>query len=222
MLDGKDAHIHTGTKVAIRAALDKHHNKAEHEGMSLGALQNKAEGGDHWVNHNYRMLTHEPEKGANHYSSNKEDGIFPPLLDHDHEHHEWSHVGHARDIKPGEFNKLTKTKEHPKGISHKDFTGAMDRFHNRNNGKHWISAPAHEAHLDHVDKHPLVQRFQDYHGNTGHPPTDYHQKKNLGVWEHPDGSHHIVARDHGFDTEVADAYSKAHQKKAGLRERSFY
>lgn len=212
-LDGKDTHIRAGTKVAITAALDKHHDHKAHDGMRLGALQNHAEGGDHWVNQNYRILTHDHENGKHHYKSNKESGIFPPLLDHDHDHHEWTQVGHARDIKSGEFNKLTKTESHPKGISHKDFVDSLVRFHDRNNGKRWENKTNRDVELDHVDKHPLVQKFQDYHGNTGHPPHDYHQKKNLGVFEHPDGSHHIVARDHGFSTEVQHAYTKAQLKK---------
>jgi hypothetical protein len=176
-------------------------------------LQNQAEGGDHWVNHNYRILTQDSEHPG-HYHSNKESGIFPPLIDHDHENHEWTHIGHARDIRPGEFRKLTKTKEHPNGISHQDFHLALRRFHDKNHGKYWGRDAKHEAHLDHVDTHPLVQKFMDYHGNTGHPPYDYAQKKNLGVWEHPDGSQHIVARDHGFNSDVMSAYQKAMMARA--------
>ena len=208
MVDGKPAALETGTKVAIHAALDKHHNKAEYDGHTLGELQNKAEGGDHWVNDTYRHLVHSDDGKS--LTSNTDRGIFPPLIDHDHDSHKWSHVGHARDIKAGEFNKLTKSPDHPKGISHKDFVESMDRFHNRNNGKYWGGSVAHEHHLDHVDSHPLVQKFQDYHGNTGHPTSDYSQKKNMGVWKHPHtGEEHIVARDHGFDTDVAKAYHHA-------------
>lgn len=212
-LDGQKTHMQIGTKVAIRAALDKHHNHAAHDGMSLGALQNHAEGGDHWVNNNYRIL----RKGDNHgeYHKNYDTGIFPPLVDHDHEHHQWSQVGHARDIKPGEFRKLTKTPEHPDGISHEDFTKSLNRFHERNNGKYWTRDS--ETHLDHVDKHPLVQKFQDYHGNTGNPTYDYQQKKNLGVFESPDGSKHIVARDHGYNIDVSKAYQNAHEKAYNRR-----
>lgn len=73
--------------------------------------------------------------------------------------------------------------------------------------------PKKDPNLDHIENHELVQKFHDYHGNTGNPPTDYRQKKNLGVFEHPDGSHHIVARDHGFNSEVQHAYTKARQKQ---------
>ena len=205
-LDGKETAIKTGTKVAIKASLDKYHNAGDHDDLKLGAMQNRDENGDHWTNNHYRILT---KKDDNHYETNKEDGIFPPLIDHDHDHHEWSHVGAARDIRAGEFHTLTKTKEFPKGISHKEFTTALERNHERNNGRYWERGEAEEAHLDHVESHPLVQRFTNYHDNTGHPPYDYRQIKNLGVFEHPDGTKHIVARDHGFSTEVAHAYTNA-------------
>lgn len=208
-IDGNKHHIRVGTKVAIRAALDKHHNKNEHDGLSLGQLQNRAENSDHWVNSSYRVLSKD-DKGN--YHTNHHSGIFPPLLDHD-DNHEYSKVGHARDIKSKEFEHLTKTESHPKGISHKDFTQAMNRFHERNNGKYWERDKEHERHLDHIDEHPLVQKFQDYHGNTNHPPYDYQQKRNMGVFEHPDGTKHIVARDHGFDTDVQKAYTKARKNQ---------
>lgn len=213
-LDGKPAHIHTGTKVAIRAKLDKHHNHQDYDGMRLGAMQNHAEGGDHSVNNRYRILTRDDD-GA--YKSNKEAGIFPPLLDHDHDHHEWSHVGHARNIRPNEFQHLTKTKSHPKGISHRAFVDALFRHHNIENGHHWPTNAKKDKHLDHVDEHPLVQKFRDYHSNTGNPPHDLGQKKNMGVFEHPDGSSHIVARDHGFNTDVQSAYRTSREKASAAR-----
>lgn len=213
-IDGNSHEIPTGTKVAITAALDKHHKHQDHDGMRLGALQNHAEGGDHWVNSNYRILTHEgQENGVHKFTTNKEGGIFPPLLEHDHVNNEWSHVGHVRDMKPGEFEKLTKTESHPKGIKHRDFVDALVRDHMRNTGRHWGHDPKREAELDHVSQHPLTQKFADYHGNTGNPPTDYYQKKNLGIWQHPDGSHHIVARDHGFDSTVEHAYKQARENQ---------
>jgi peptide methionine sulfoxide reductase MsrB len=218
MLDGKPAHIPVGTKVAIRhTSLEKHHNLAEHNGLSLGALQNHAEGGDHWVNRTYRILTkkHPDHPSNNEYESNTDKGIFPPLIDHDHEHHEWTKVGHARDIRAGEFRKLTKTKEHPKGISHDDFCKTLNRFHERNNGKYWKS-PERDKHLDQIESHPLIQKFMDYHGNTGHPAYDYQQKKNLGVFEHPNGTNHIVARDHGFNSNVQQAYHQATMAKYNI------
>lgn len=210
-LDGQKHHLKVGTKVAIRAPLDPHHEKQHYNGMSLGQLQNEAEGGDHYVNSHYRVLTKDHETG--HYHTNHQ-GIFPPLVDHDDDKHEWSKVGHARDLKKDEFQKLTKTDSHPNGISHTDFCEALERNHNRNHGRYHKTSAANEKRLDHIDSHPLVQKFQDYHDETGHPPHDYRQEKNMGVFEHPNGSKHIVARDHGFSTDVANAYFEALQNKS--------
>lgn len=206
ILDDKPTSIKTGTKIAIRASLDKHH----YGPMRLGNMQNEAENGDWMVNREYRILKEEREKG--HFTTNKETGIFPPLIDHDEQNHEWSHVGHVDDLKSGDFRKLTKNADYPKGISHMDFFNALDRYDRSWNGKYWKGSDEDEKHLDYVSEHPLVQKFVDYHGNFGAPVSDYIQKKNLGVWEHPDGSKHIVARDHGFSSGVMVAYRNARMR----------
>lgn len=207
IVDKKIVPMTVGTKVAIRATLDRHHDHTKHDGLHLGAMQNHAEGGDYWVNHNYRTLT---DTGNGHFESNTDRGIFPPLVDHDDRDHQWSKVGHARDIKAADWKRLTKTKEHPNGITHSEFHSTLQRFHDRNNGKYWTSTPEHEKKMDHIEQHPLVQKFIDYHGNTGNSPSDYQQQKNLGVWKHPvTGEEHIVARDHGFSNEVEGAYRDA-------------
>lgn len=213
-LDNKPAAIKSGTKIAIKSKLDKYHTPEDHEGMHLGAMQNRAEAGDHWVNQTYRVLKDHPHEEGK-FVSNKENGIFPPLLHHDDANHQWSHVGHAEDINKKGFKELTKNKDYPNGISHEDFVEALTREHDKNNGKYWPSGEDHEEKMDDVLNHPLTQKFNDYHGNTGNPPHDLGQIKNLGVFHHPDGSKHIVARDHGFDTDVAHAYRKAKMKLHG-------
>ncbi len=115
VLDGKPTTIKVGTKIAVRGRLDPYH----FGDSSLGSMQNEAENNDHYVNSNYRIITEGDTKG--HYKTNTDKGIFPPLIDHDVQNHEWSHVGHVRDFKSGEFGELTKTEDYPTGISHKDF-----------------------------------------------------------------------------------------------------
>jgi hypothetical protein len=213
IVDKKIVPMKVGTKVAIKSVLDRHHDRKEY-GLSLGGLQNNAENGDHWVNNTFRTLTH---TGNGHFETNTDRGIFPPLLEHDDKTHEWTKIGHARDVKAADWRKLTKTKNFPNGINHSDFVNTLVRFHDRNNGKYWEASAEREAHFDRVEHHPLVQKFLDYHGNTGNSPIDYRQQKNLGVWKHPvDGSEHIVARDHGFDTNVANAYSEANKRRMGI------
>lgn len=207
-VDGKHTNMKVGTKFVIKADLDKHHESDDNE--SLGQMQNRKENGDHFVNNEYRTLTKDHETG--HYHTN-EHGIFPPLVDHDDENHEHSTIGHSRDITSKDFKDLTKSKDHPKGITHKDFGDALERHHDQSNGRYWKGNEQHEAKLDHITEHPLVQKFLDHQQNTGAMPHDYRQKKNLGVWKHPvTGKEHIVARDHGFDHEVSSAYTKARKK----------
>lgn len=212
-IDGKPASIKTGTKVAIRAALDKHHPQ---EHGSLGAMQNEAENGDWHVNKAYRILNETEKKG--HYETNKSSGIFPPLIEHDHDKHEWSHIGHVHDIKKSDFPKLTKTKHHPEGITHDNFVRALVRNHQRAHGRYWERTKEEEEHLDHVDTHPLVEKFHDYHSNYDAAPNDYRDIKNLGVFHHPDGSKHIVARDHGWNNHVSNAYHNARMKEINSRD----
>lgn len=209
-LDGKDSYIDTGTKVAIHSQIEQYHRREKHGGMSLGAMQSHAENGDHFVNHNYRILS---KVGHDEFKSNKDMGIFPPLVDHDERSHEWAHVGHAENVSQKRFTELTKTDSHPKGITHQDFFKAVLRNYKRNNGTHWDHGEREEKHLDHVESHPLVQKFIHHQDNTGFPPHDWAQIQNMGVFKHPDGSEHIVARDHGFSPDVMKAYANTRNQK---------
>jgi hypothetical protein len=214
ILDGIPTQIKTGMKVAIRATLDKHHDRKKHDGMSLGQLQNEAEGGDHFLNSNYRIITKDHETG--HYHSNSEFGIFPPLIDHDDVDHKWTHVVHVDKINGSMFRKLTRTESHPKGISHDEFCSALERVWNKDHGKYWKQSLEREKSLDHIESHPLVQKFLDHQRNMGMPPHDYRQMGNMGIWKDPHrGEQHIVARDHGFSANVMEAYSEARSKKYG-------
>ena len=212
-IDGKPAEMRTGTKVAIRATLDRYH-KGD---MSLGAKQNEAEGGDGFVNRHYRVLS-EDRRGE--FKSNDDYGIFPPLLDHDHDNHQWSHVGHADKISRKRFRELTRTEDFPKGISHDEFCSVLERRWNQNHGKHWNRSEKIEKQMDALEEHPLVQKFMDHQGNTHTPPHDYRQMGNLGEWKHPvTGQSYVVARDHGFSNEVMKAYSEARRNQSrNLRE----
>lgn len=211
VVDGKPTTIPTGMKIAIKSPLDRYHDRVSNDGMSLGQMQMKAENGDYYVDKAHRVLT---EDNGQYYTN--DEGIFPPLIDHDDNNHEWSHVGHVDKITGPQFKKLTKLPDYPKGITHSDFYETLERFHNRNNGRYWKQSKSREDELDHIEKHPLVQNFIEYHGNTGNPPHDYRQLGNLGKWKHPiTGKEYIVARDSGFSGDVAEAYKKARQKQYG-------
>lgn len=209
IVDGKRKNIKTGIKVAIRNPLDKHLDKDKYSAASLGHLQNLYENGDHFVNREYRILSKDDDGNYKHNPS----GIFPPLIDHDHDNHEWSHVGHSENITKKRFKELTKNEHYPEGISHDDFVDALVRRHDMNHGKHWTGNEKRESHLDHVENHPLVQNFIDHQETMGYPPHDYRQIKNLGSFKFGNNEH-IVARDHGFSSEVDGAYRDTRIKYA--------
>lgn len=219
-IDGQIHPVQFGTKIAITSKLDKYHDKNEHDGMSLGQMQNYHENYDYYVSKRYRVLS-PSENENNSFITNHEHGIFPPLLNHDSEHHNWSDVGHVDDISKKKFKELTKTPQFPNGIKHEDFVDALKRDHNLSNGKHWRRTPDEERHLDTICEHPLFHKFVQYHRDTGNNPYDYEQIKNMGVWTHPNGKQFIVARDHGFTNEVANAYHTARIKERKISQRYF-
>jgi hypothetical protein len=219
IVDGKEAKLPSGTKVAIHGPLEKHHDAKAYGGHSLGAMQNKAESE---TPEHHRILSHVPGEPEHHLKTNH-NGIFPPLLNHDHEHHEWSHVGHVENISPKEFKDHTKTAEHPKGISHQDLHDSIERQYRSSHGQHWGNSTDPDTvkknkHLDHVDTHPLVRKFAAFH-KEHNAPADYDQINNLGLFHHPDGSKHVIVRDHGYSHDVHGAYAKANRKKEELGKR---
>lgn len=221
IVDGHHVQIPTGTKVAIKGTLEKYHDKSSHDGQSLGEMQMQVENGDYYVNSHYRVLTQHPDN-PHHYESN-EDGIFPPLIEHDHDNHAWSHIGHAEKLT--NMRHHTKAEGYPKGISHEEFCTALIREWNKIHGRHYTpTSPegiAQEKKLDHIQQHPLVQKFLDHQYAFSSPPHDYAQKANLGVWTHPvTGETHIVARDHGFSAEVLLAYKRAREKEWKTKSRN--
>lgn len=210
-VDGQKASMHTGYKIAIPASLDQSHDHKKYEG-TLGQMQMRAENGDYFLNDNYRVLTNKNIQGQHHFESNTERGIFPPLLEHDDDHHSWSHIAHV-DKLGANFKELTKIPTHPKGISHEDFCETLERAWHKDHGKWWKTSEENEKRMDHNEEHPLVQKFLDHQRTFGMPPFDYRQRGNMGIWTHPvSGEKHIVARDHGFNEEVMKAYKEARQK----------
>ena len=206
-VDGKPTEIHYGMKSVISTPVDKYIDRSRFGHSSLGRMQNEFENSDHLLEREHRVLS-KNDDGT--YSYNPH-GIFPPLLDHDHENHNWSKVGHSEDINAKKFKELTKNPDYPKGISHSDFLTALVRNHDQNNGRYYKNDDKTEAHLDHVSNHPLTNSFIDYQNTWQSPPHDL-TLKNMGAFHHA-GKDHIVARDHGFSSEVRDAYVNSIQRE---------
>lgn len=219
-LDGQNTGISVGMKVAIRSPLDKFHQKHLFENKSLGELQQEAENGDYFLNQHYRILT-KHDDGT--YHTNEDMGIFPPLIDHDYENHQWSRVGSTPDVTQTQFKKLTITPEFPKGITHREFIETLIKHNRKNNGMHWTETKEKEDKYNKLVNHPLIEKFIDHQTTFGSLPDDYEQLKNLGVFTHPiTGKQYIVARDHGYTNEVDKAYRNARRVQVGKYNKNFF
>lgn len=210
MLDGAPADIDTGMKIAIKSPNDKYHNSQNYDGHSLGELQNLAEHGDYYSRSRFHILT-KNDDGT--FTTNSEYGIFPPRLDYDHVGHQWAEVGHASSLTSKSFRENTKDQDFPNGIEHRDFVDVLRRSWDLNHGKYWKGSSETENRLDRVERHPLVQKFLDHQMSYASPPHDYEQMKNMGLFHHPDGSKYIVARDHGYNDQVRNAYREMFQRR---------
>lgn len=91
----------------------------------------------------------------------------------------------------------------------RDFIDLLMRNHSKLRGKYHMGSSRREERLDKISEHPLMQKFLDYHNKTQETPLDYRQIQNMGVWHHPDGSKHIVARDHGYSLGVEKAFQSS-------------
>lgn len=211
-IDGKPfQQIKVGTKIAIRANLDKFHNESNFNNLKLGALQNKAEGGSDEINRVFRILIQD-KNHPHSYITNEKLGIFPPLLDHDVKNHEWTQIGYCGNIKKSEFPTLTKESDFPKGITFDQFITVLNRNYLQNICRYYQEDDEKEKELDKLKTHPLLEKFLIYHDLYKQNAYDYQQIQNLGVFVHPvSGKKFIVARDHGFTNEVRNAYNEAYQ-----------
>lgn len=203
IVDGKPHDVPYGVKTAVSSWVDGHMDKKESGHDSMGRMHNAFENGNSSINKEHRVLA-KNDDGT--YSYNPH-GIFPPLLDHDEKNHNWSKVGHARDIDYSDFQKNTVNDDYPDGIEHEDFHNALKRKYESDRGKYRAYNDRHEKSLDHAEKHPLTQAFISHQVKYGAPPYDYHLE-NLGVFRH-DRKNHIVARDHGYSEDAQNVYAAA-------------
>lgn len=202
-IDGVDTRIPVGLKVSLRGKENKKHDAKKFDGLSLGALQNRAEHNP--ANDEHRVLirtggtTKKPEYKYNPH------GVLPPLIKHDQKHHEWSFVGHIQDLNP-RLAHHTRTKEYPHGMSAESLEGALRHAHKERNGDEGGYHPDDREDYNTYKNHPVFKQFNNYHAKTGLYPRDY-SNGNLGVWTHPKtGQQHIIMRDHGYDDTTSKAY----------------
>jgi hypothetical protein len=213
-MDVKIDRIHTKVphvlKIAFHGQLDSH--TTDNQGL-LGESQNAHEDD---ASHHHSILR---RVGHNEFHTNTETGFLLPLLDH-HEDHHWISVGKVDPIGAGDFRNLTKTKEFPKGISHKEFYDSVNYHHRQSNGGVYIGVTSNERNEE-LFAHPLVERAINFSLDTGTHPGDFN-KANLGIWRHPlTGEGHIVASDAGFSEHVARRYMKARENQSAKMRRNY-
>lgn len=197
-LDGKEAHIPTVLKVAFHGHLDSYNDS----GALLGQHQNAAEGS--WTAQKHYSVIHEGENGE--YHTNPE-GILPPLFNKHPEDH-WLHVARIRPVRAGEYRELTKTPDFPKGISHEEMFHTLMHHHEAAHGRTWNKKGMNH---ERISGHPMVSQMLNFVADEGQHPGDY-VKRNMGVFEHPHGSKHLVISDYGFSHDVVKEYQKAREK----------
>lgn len=202
-IDGHPTEMHTVVKVAFPGTLDKHTGHSQ----LLGEMQNEVEA-DHFSRQHYGLLRKDSQGK---YTTNHS-GIFAPVVaahgDDGEGNHHWLEMGRVTPLKSGDFKRLTKTPEFPKGISHQEFFDAVNRNHAEAHGMNHISMTGQERH-DEVVNHPLVESAINATLDTGMHPGDL-VRRNMGVWVHPHtGKEHVVISDYGFTDEIGKAYTNA-------------
>lgn len=197
-IDGQDTKIPHVLKVAFSGQLDKH---LPQDHPLLGQMQN-----EHEIAHSHGYSVLRPT-GKDEFETNHE-GFLPPLVDHHADSH-WMQVGKINKCTAKDFKDATKTKDFPKGITHKEFFHTVNHEWKASNGEnHWSHEVSPER-REQVMEHPLVQRALGFCIDTDTHPGDF-EMRNMGVWKHPiTGQNHIVAADAGFSRNVAKAYMKA-------------
>jgi hypothetical protein len=166
-------------KGIVKMAHDDHHD------IKVGQDQNRVEASVAIQKH--ATLVRDKKGG---FKTNK-NGVVPPVFKHGN-NHTFIHAGHAEDTSYDEIQHLTKTADHPNGLS----LGQLDS----------ASHPTRQSYRksDPIYKHPLVKKLKKFRKETG--VSDFHSG-NIGVWTHPHtGEKHLVIRDAGFNQSVANKH----------------
>lgn len=211
-LDGNEAHVHSVVKIAFPGHLDKY-NKS---GSLLGQHQNQTES-DYFAQSHWGIIRPTQDHKPNSYETNHERGVLAPVFDSHPDDH-WLHMGRVRPVKKGEFRELTKTKEFPKGISHQDMFHTLMHHHEECHGRTHYGGG--NRNYDKLSEHPFIHNMNDFVQTMGQHPGDY-ATRNMGVFEHPSGSKHLVISDYGFSHTVAKHYNDARKNMIESMRRNY-
>lgn len=203
ILDGKPTGAHSVVKIAFPGVLDKYTG----DETLLGQHQNSIEN-DYFAQKHWGVLRRKDDHSG-HFETNHETGILPPVFD-SHPNDHWLHMGRIRKAKAADWKKLTKTPDFPKGITHEQMYDTLMHHYAQAHGQKWHAAEKHD--IDKLSEHPFIHTVNDFVATMGQHPGDYHVD-NMGVYEHPHGSKHLVISDYGFSTEVAKMYHNARKNQ---------
>ena len=207
-IDGKPAKAKSVVKIAFPGTLDRYMQRGD---RLLGEHQNQAES-DHYVSQNYGMLR-EHDDGS--YSTNHE-GVLAPILGTHPEDH-YLEMGHVSPMKKSDFQRLTVSESHPKGLKFDDMKNALEREYYDAHGE---SGYVPSKHTDEIHEktleHPFVQRLSHMIMETGFHPGDI-SPRNMGIWTHPHtGQQYPVMSDYGFSKDIAREYGRRRMRQRGL------
>lgn len=197
-LDGRPAKVKSAVKIAFPGALDRFKRNDE---RLLGEHQNQVEA-DPLIRNHYGMLS-EIDKGRYHTNPN---GILAPVYSNHPDDH-YLEMGHVTPMKKSDFQRLTVSESHPKGLRFDDMKNAMMKEHEDAHGMYNRQPPSHtdEVH-ERTMQHPFVHNLYHMMTDSGFHPSDI-SVRNMGIWTHPHtGKQHPVISDYGFSNHVAKEY----------------
>jgi hypothetical protein len=203
-LDGIPTKAKTVVKIAFPGRLDKFRRNDE---RLLGEHQNSTES-DHVISNNFGMLS-ENHDGS--YSTNP-DGVLAPVFNRHPDHHHLE-MGHVSPMKKSDFQKLTVSESHPKGLKFDDMYNALNKEHKDANGLDGFTPRSHTDSLhEKTMQHPFVNKVADMMFTNGFHPGDI-SIRNMGIWTHPHtGKQYPVMSDYGFTDDVANHYWQRRQR----------
>lgn len=201
LIDNKETHVPTAVKIAMPGKLDKYHG----ETTLLGQDQNIIEG-DHGLTY-HSVLRQNMD--SNQYKTNHE-GVLAPVFDRHVEGHHLE-MGRVEKYTSKDLANHTKTKEFPRGITHKQLQDTLIYEHNSAHGGSKYEDPEHEKLRD----HPYVDSMINMMHDASMHPGDL-VPRNMGTWVHPHTGHRYpVVIDYGFSNNIAKKYAKARRNASG-------
>jgi len=204
-IDGVKTKVPSVLKIAFNGQLDKYKTNGE---RLLGEHQNEVES-DGYIQDQHSILRQNSDES---YSTN-EHGVVAPVLSHHPDHH-YLEMGQVRPMKSGEFQELTKTSTHPKGLSFAKMKQVLEKEHADAYGlNHYPTHKISDEEHDHILQHPFTQGVQDLIYNVGFHPGDL-SPRNVGVFTHPvTGKLYPTIADYGYTNTVGEEYQKRRKRQ---------